>query len=76
MEVYLDNSSTTFPKPKQVINAMCDYMLNVGGNAGRGNYSNSLQSNRYLYDARELICNFLVMIPLVMLFLQTTLLHL
>lgn len=58
MEVYLDNSSTTFPKPKQVINAMCDYMLNVGGNAGRGNYSNSLQSNRYLYDARELICNF------------------
>ncbi|GEP65510.1 cysteine desulfurase [Clostridium beijerinckii] len=58
MEVYLDNSSTTFPKPKQVINAMCDYMLNVGGNAGRGNYSNSLQSNRCLYDARELICNF------------------
>jgi len=58
MEVYLDNSSTTFPKPKQVIDAMYNYMLNVGGNAGRGNYNNSLQSNRYLYDARELICDF------------------
>lgn len=58
MEVYLDNASTTFPKPKQVINGMYEYMLNVGGNAGRGNYSNSLQSNRYLYDARENICNF------------------
>lgn len=58
MEVYLDNASTTFPKPKQVINGMYEYMLNVGGNAGRGNYSNSLQSNRYLYNARENICNF------------------
>lgn len=58
MNVYLDNSSTTFPKPKQVIDAMYNFMLTVGGNAGRGNYSNSLESNRYLYDARELICNF------------------
>jgi cysteine desulfurase family protein len=58
MEVYLDNSSTTFPKPKQVIDSMYNYMLNIGGNAGRGNYADSLQSNRYLYDAREAICNF------------------
>lgn len=58
MEVYLDNSSTTFPKPKQVIDSMYDYMLNIGGNSGRGNYSNSLQSNRYLYEAREIISNF------------------
>ena len=58
MEVYLDNSSTTFPKPKQVIDGMYDYMLNVGGNAGRGNYTNSLQSNRFLYEAREVVCNF------------------
>lgn len=58
MEVYLDNASTTFPKPKQVVDAMYNYMLNIGGNAGRGNYSNSLQSNRYLYEARETVCNF------------------
>jgi cysteine desulfurase family protein len=58
MDVYLDNSSTTFPKPKQVIDSMYNYMLNIGGNSGRGNYSNSLESNRYLYEAREIICNF------------------
>lgn len=58
MEVYLDNASTTFPKPREVVDSMYNYMLNIGGNAGRGNYSNSLQSNRYLYEARELICNF------------------
>lgn len=58
MEIYLDNASTTFPKPKQSIDAMYNYMLNVGGNSGRGNYSNSLESNRYLYNARELVSNF------------------
>lgn len=58
MEIYLDNASTTFPKPKQVVDAMYNYMLTVGGNAGRGNYSNSLESNRYLYDAREIVCDF------------------
>lgn len=58
MDVYLDNSSTTFPKPKEVIDAMYNYMLNIGGNANRGNYSNSMQSNRILYDARDTISNF------------------
>lgn len=58
MEVYLDNAATTFPKPKQVIDGIYNYMLNVGGNAGRGNYSNSLESNRYLYNTREIICDF------------------
>ena len=58
MDVYLDNSSTTFPKPNQVIDGMYNYMLNVGGNSGRGNYANSLQSNRLLYEARETICDF------------------
>ncbi|OOM75854.1 aminotransferase class V-fold PLP-dependent enzyme [Clostridium sp. BL-8] len=58
MEVYLDNASTTFPKPRQVVDAMYNYMLTVGGNAGRGNYSNSLESNRYLYNAREIVCDF------------------
>lgn len=58
MNIYLDNSSTTFPKPKQVIDCMYNYMLNVGGNAGRGNYTNTLQSNRFLYEAREIVSDF------------------
>ncbi|MDR5588331.1 MULTISPECIES: aminotransferase class V-fold PLP-dependent enzyme [Clostridium] len=58
MEVYLDNSSTTFPKPRQVVDAMYNYMINVGGNSGRGNYVNSIESNKLLYEARETVCNF------------------
>ncbi len=58
MQIYLDNASTTYPKPKEVIDAMYNYMLNIGGNAGRGNYDTSLESSRYLYDAREIVCNF------------------
>ena len=58
MGVYLDNAATTFPKPKQVLDGIYNYMLNIGGSAGRGNYSNSLESNRYLYNTREIICNF------------------
>ena len=58
MDIYLDNAATTFPKPKEVLNSMYEYMLNVGANANRGNYSNSLTTNRYLYEARELICEF------------------
>lgn len=58
MEVYLDNASTTFPKPKEVADSMYDYLMNVGGNANRGNYSNSLASNRQLFLARERICDF------------------
>ena len=46
MEVYFDNSSTTFPKPKIVANSMYDYMVNIGGNANRASSSNSL--NTYL----------------------------
>lgn len=58
MEIYLDNSATTFPKPKEVIDSMYNYMINVGGNSGRGNYSNSIESNRLIFDARENICDF------------------
>lgn len=58
MEVYLDNSSTTFPKPKIVVNSMYDYLLHVGGNANRGTHSNSLTSGRQLLLARERLAEF------------------
>lgn len=58
MNIYLDNASTTFPKPKSVIDSMYDYMLNVGGNANRSNNPNALSSNREIFNAREKIANF------------------
>jgi len=58
MNIYLDNASTTFPKPKVVADSIYDYLINIGGNANRANYSNSLASNRKLMHARETIANF------------------
>lgn len=58
MEVYLDNASTTFPKPKVVVDSIYNYLVNIGGNANRSNYSNSLESNRNLLLARERIASF------------------
>lgn len=58
MNVYLDNASTSFPKPKAVADSIYNYLTNVGGNPGRANHSNALESNRYLFLARETIANF------------------
>lgn len=58
MEVYFDNASTTFPKPQIVADSIYNYLVNVGGNANRSNHSNSLESNRQLFIARERLCNF------------------
>lgn len=58
MEVYLDNASTSFPKPKVMADAMYDYIINVGGNSGRGNYSNSYESNKLILLTRENIADF------------------
>lgn len=58
MDIYLDNASTTFPKPKSVANSMYNFLTTIGGNSSRSNHSNSLKANRILYDTRELLANF------------------
>ncbi|MGL4875974.1 MAG: cysteine desulfurase, partial [Clostridium sp.] len=39
MKVYLDNASTTFPKPSIVSESIFNYLTNVGGNANRSTSS-------------------------------------
>lgn len=58
MKAYLDNGSTSFPKPHCVAESIYNYLTNVGGNPGRANHSNALESNRYLYQAREELADF------------------
>jgi len=57
-KIYLDNAATTFPKPKCVIDAMVDFMTNIGCSPGRGGYENSLQSGRLVFEARNIINGF------------------
>ncbi|MGL5258060.1 MAG: aminotransferase class V-fold PLP-dependent enzyme [Proteocatella sp.] len=54
--IYLDNGATTFPKPKQVIENVVDYMSNIGTNIGIGVYKDSQNAEDIVYETRELIC--------------------
>ena len=58
MKVYLDNASTSFPKPQEVANSIYNYLTNIGGNPGRSNHTNAMQSNRIVYNTREKIASF------------------
>lgn len=58
MKVYLDNGSTSFPKPQIVADSIYNYLTNIGGNAGRSNHVNALESNRYVYMTREKLASF------------------
>lgn len=58
MSIYLDNASTTFPKPESVPKAIYNFLTNVGGNPGRSNHYNALQTNRILVESREAIAQF------------------
>ena len=52
MKVYLDNGSTSFPKPKTVADSIYNYLTNIGGNPGRANHPNALAANRVVYNTR------------------------
>lgn len=55
--IYLDNASTTFPKPQSVTDAVYDYMCNIGSNINRGCYENAYSTEEMVLETRELICN-------------------
>lgn len=52
-KIYLDNASTTFPKPKQVTEAMYQYMTQVGSNISRGGYSSAYHTEELVYETRQ-----------------------
>lgn len=54
--IYLDNGATTFPKPQQVLDAMVNYITNIGGNVNRGSYETSFAAENIVYETRELLC--------------------
>ncbi len=57
--IYLDNAATSWPKPKQVIDAVTDFLVRVGAAAGRGGYREALESTRLVETARQRLRQFL-----------------
>jgi cysteine desulfurase / selenocysteine lyase len=56
--IYMDYAATSWPKPKEVLNAMCDFMEYSGGNPGRSGHRLSISAARIVYNARETIAGF------------------
>lgn len=59
MNLYFDNSSTSFPKPKIVIDSINNFTSNIGASPNRGCYDSSIKSSKILFECRELLCDFL-----------------
>lgn len=55
-QLYLDNASTTFPKPQVVADAVYQYITHAGTNISRGTCATS--SENLVYTTRELLCDF------------------
>ncbi|MDO4793706.1 MAG: aminotransferase class V-fold PLP-dependent enzyme, partial [Filifactor alocis] len=58
MRVYMDNSATSFPKPKQVTDAMVEYMLHSGTNISRSTSSQADATADKLFVLRETLADF------------------
>ena len=55
MGIYLDNAATSFPKPKEVSEAVYNFMINNGTSSGRGSYKKAMESDFVVYETRKLI---------------------
>ena len=56
-KVYLDQASTTYPKPECVAKAVFEYMTNNGCNINRGCYEGAYDTEDLVLETRELLCD-------------------
>ncbi len=56
--IYLDNASTSWPKPLSVSEAVSSYILNIGASPARGNCTAALEALGVVLDCREGIASF------------------
>lgn len=57
--IYLDNSASSFIKPKEVIKAVCDGITKYAANPGRGGHDASLIAAQKTEEVREKVKSFL-----------------
>lgn len=56
-KIYLDNASTSFPKPHEVADAVYQYMTELGSNINRGCYGNAYNVEELVYETRQEIAD-------------------
>lgn len=55
-QIYLDNASTSFPKPACVPEAVFRYMTACGSNVSRGGYAAAYSAEELVFETRERLC--------------------
>ncbi|MCI6887229.1 MAG: aminotransferase class V-fold PLP-dependent enzyme [Lachnospiraceae bacterium] len=55
-QIYLDNASTTFPKPDCVADAVGDFIRNCGVNINRGTYEAAYNTEEMVFETRQQLC--------------------
>ena len=56
-KIYLDNASTSFPKPSSVSKMMFDFINQYGTNINRGGYSKAYETADIVFETREQLAN-------------------
>lgn len=56
-KIYLDNASTSFPKPTCVSTAVMEYMTELGCNVNRGSYENAYSVEEMIFETRQLLAD-------------------
>jgi cysteine desulfurase/selenocysteine lyase len=56
--IYLDNAATSFPKPQQVYDYMCEFYKTLGVNPGRSGYDASLEAEEMVLGTRKMLTEF------------------
>jgi cysteine desulfurase / selenocysteine lyase len=56
--IYLDNAATTFPKPREMLEAMLETFSRVGVSPGRGSYDLASEAEEVVRDTREKLARF------------------
>jgi cysteine desulfurase family protein len=52
----MDNAATSFPKPRDVYQAMENYAQQIGASAGRGAYREAIEAGSLISDCRRRLC--------------------
>ncbi len=55
-KIYLDNASTSFPKPKKVAESVFYYMTEQGSNINRGCYDDAYAVEEVVFETRQMLC--------------------
>ena len=50
--LYMDNAATSFPKPREVLEAMTRYAQDLGASAGRGAYREAIETGGLISECR------------------------